>query len=154
MLSLLAILICVASVFITNKLVKELKSEETKKIEIWAQATKQLVNSYSQGDFSLAIKSDQTVVEKLKEIFDPEIPVNIYDLGLIYDIVVSENGDVDILMTLTAPACPVAGTLPGEIAEKVSLVDNVGIVRVKITWDPPWTPENMSEVAKVALDMF
>ena len=105
-------------------------------------------------DVSLAIKSDQTVVEKLKEIFDPEIPVNIYDLGLIYDIVVSENGDVDILMTLTAPACPVAGTLPGEIAEKVSLVDNVGIVRVKITWDPPWTPENMSEVAKVALDMF
>ena len=105
-------------------------------------------------DVSLAIKSDQTVVEKLKEIFDPEIPVNIYDLGLIYDIVVSENGDVEILMTLTAPACPVAGTLPGEIAEKVSLVDNVGIVRVKITWDPPWTPENMSEVAKVALDMF
>ena len=100
------------------------------------------------------IKSDLEVVQKLKEIFDPEIPVNIYDLGLIYDIVINKNGDVEIVMTLTAPACPVAGTLPGEIAKKVSTLDNVGIVSVKITWDPPWTPENMSEVAKVALDMF
>ena len=94
------------------------------------------------------------VIAEIKKIYDPEIPVNIYDLGLIYDILVSQQGDVEILMTLTAPACPVAGTLPGEIAEKVSLVDNVGIVKVKITWDPPWTPENMSDVAKVALDMF
>ena len=106
------------------------------------------------ADGCLPIESDREVVEKLKEIFDPEIPVNIYDLGLIYDILVSQQGDVEILMTLTAPACPVAGTLPGEIAEKVSSVDNVGIVKVKITWDPPWTPENMSDVAKVALDMF
>ena len=100
-------------------------------------------------------KADEIqIIDALMEVKDPEIPVNIYDLGLIYEIDCLDNCNVNIKMSLTAPACPVAGTLPGEIAEKVSLVDNVGIVKVKITWDPPWTPENMSDVAKVALDMF
>ena len=94
------------------------------------------------------------VIEALKEIYDPEIPVNIYDLGLIYELKVKDSGDVDVLMTLTAPACPVAGSLPKEVADVVAAVEGVGVASVTITWDPPWTPANMSEVAKVALDMF
>jgi len=100
------------------------------------------------------IASEYAVVEAMRSVFDPEIPVNIYDLGLIYDLNIKDDGDVDVLMTLTAPACPVAGSLPGEVAESVAAVDGVGEVEITITWDPPWTPEHMSEVAKVALDMF
>ncbi len=101
-----------------------------------------------------ATLSESAVVEALRSVFDPEIPVNIYDLGLIYDIALRDQGNVDIRMTLTAPACPVAGTLPGEVAQTVADVAGAGEVAVTITWDPPWTPENMSEVARVALDMF
>lgn len=100
------------------------------------------------------IASEDAVVEAMRSVFDPEIPVNIYDLGLIYDLNIRDDGDVDVLMTLTAPACPVAGSLPGEVAESIAAVDGIGEVAVTITWDPPWTPEHMSEVAKVALDMF
>ena len=101
-----------------------------------------------------AAASEDAVVEALRTVFDPEIPVNIYDLGLIYDIAIAESGKVDIKMTLTAPACPVAGTLPKEVADRVAEVKGVGEVDVIITWDPPWSPANMSEVARVALDMF
>lgn len=105
-------------------------------------------------DLAVPISSEDEVVEALRTVYDPEIPVNIYDLGLIYSLQIAENGDVAISMTLTAPACPVAGTLPQEIADAVANLAGVGEVAVTITWDPPWTPENMSEVAKVALDMF
>ena len=98
--------------------------------------------------------TESAVVEALRSVFDPEIPVNIYDLGLIYDVSLQETGNVDILMTLTAPACPVAGILPGEVADAVSAIEGTGEISVTMTWDPPWTPENMSEVARVALDMF
>ncbi len=100
------------------------------------------------------VPNEESVVEALRSVYDPEIPVNIYDLGLIYDMKIAENGDVAIKMTLTAPACPVAGSMPGEVAETVARVDGVGEVEVTMTWDPPWTQANMSEVAKVALDMF
>lgn len=100
------------------------------------------------------VASEDSVVEALRTVFDPEIPVNIYDLGLIYDIKIADTGNVDVLMTLTAPACPVAGTLPKEVADKVAAVQGVGEASVTITWDPPWTQANMSEVARVALDMF
>lgn len=100
------------------------------------------------------VADEDAVVEALRGVYDPEIPVNIYDLGLIYDIKVQDSGNVDISMTLTAPACPVAGSLPGEVAQAVANVEGVGEVEVKLTWEPPWTPANMSEVAKVALDMF
>ncbi|NKB44763.1 MAG: DUF59 domain-containing protein [Alphaproteobacteria bacterium] len=100
------------------------------------------------------VATESAVVEALRSVFDPEIPVNIYDLGLIYDMSISERGNVDVTMTLTAPACPVAGTLPGEVADAVAATKGTGEVAVTITWDPPWTPENMSEVARVALDMF
>lgn len=100
------------------------------------------------------VANEDSIVEALRTVFDPEIPVNIYDLGLIYDLKIKDQGNVDVLMTLTAPACPVAGTLPQEVADKVAAVHGVGEVGVTITWDPPWTPANMSEVARVALDMF
>ena len=100
------------------------------------------------------VATEESVIEAMRGVFDPEIPVNIYDLGLIYKIDIKDSGNVDVTMTLTAPACPVAGTLPREVADKVALVDGVGEVAVTITWDPPWTPANMSETARVALDMF
>jgi len=94
------------------------------------------------------------IAESLKEIFDPEIPVNIYDLGLIYDINVNDAGDVRVLMTLTAPNCPAAGILPGEIAECVSKIPGVARVGVQLTFDVPWNVDMMSEIAKVDLGML
>jgi FeS assembly SUF system protein len=102
----------------------------------------------------LPIAEKDAVIEALKEVHDPEIPVNIYDLGLIYEVDLDEKGNVRIVMTLTAPACPVAGILPGETAEKVAAVAGVGEVEVHLTWEPAWSMERMSEVARVALDMF
>jgi len=93
------------------------------------------------------------VIGKLKKIFDPEIPVSIYDLGLIYKIDCLDNCDVKINMSLTAPACPVAGELPKEVCEKVSSIDNVGEVEVKLIWEPAWTKDMMSEDAKLLLDI-
>lgn len=101
-----------------------------------------------------AVADEDAVVEALRTVHDPEIPVNIYDLGLIYTNDIDAKGDVHIVMTLTAPACPVAGEMPGEVAEAVAKVEGVGEVTVVLTWDPPWTPDNMSDVARVALDMF
>jgi FeS assembly SUF system protein len=91
------------------------------------------------------------IVEVLKSIYDPEIPVDIYELGLIYDVMVSENNDVKILMTLTSPNCPVAETLPVEIEEKVKTLEEVKSAEVEITFDPMWTQDMMSEEAKLEL---
>ncbi|MBI9040937.1 DUF59 domain-containing protein [Lutibacter sp.] len=91
------------------------------------------------------------IVEKLKTIYDPEIPVDIFELGLIYDVFVSENNDVKILMTLTSPNCPVAETLPVEIEEKVRTIEEVKSAEVEITFDPMWTQDMMSEEAKLEL---
>jgi len=91
------------------------------------------------------------IVEMIKTIFDPEIPVNIYELGLIYDVFVNEDKDVKILMTLTTPNCPVAETLPMEVEEKVRSLDEVRNAEVEITFDPPWTQDMMSEEAKLEL---
>lgn len=96
----------------------------------------------------------EDVIEMLKTIYDPEIPVNIYELGLIYGIDVSESGNVVIKMTLTAPGCPVAQTFPGDIENKVSSVAGVNKVHVELVWDPPWTREKMSEAAQLQLGMF
>lgn len=94
------------------------------------------------------------IVTALSSVFDPEIPVNIYDLGLIYDIVAHDNGDVYITMSLTAPGCPVAGILPQQAADAVAVLDKVGLVEVELIWDPPWTKDRMSDDARLALDMF
>ncbi|MFD0761387.1 iron-sulfur cluster assembly protein [Lutibacter aestuarii] len=91
------------------------------------------------------------IVTMLKTIYDPEIPVDIFELGLIYDVFVSENNDVKILMTLTSPNCPVAETLPVEIEEKVNSIDEVKNTEVEITFDPMWTQDMMSEEAKLEL---
>lgn len=90
-------------------------------------------------------------IEVLSTIFDPEIPVNIYELGLVYDVAASEDGDLTITMTLTTPNCPVAGSMPGEVEGKVGALPGVRHVDVNLVWDPPWTPEKMSEAAKLEL---
>ena len=91
------------------------------------------------------------IVVVLKSIFDPEIPVDIYELGLIYDVMVSEENDIKILMTLTSPNCPVAETLPIEVEEKVKTLEEVRDCNVEITFDPTWTQDLMSEEAKLEL---
>jgi FeS assembly SUF system protein len=94
------------------------------------------------------------IVEALKTVFDPEIPVNIYELGLIYDIDVQEEGKVQVKMTLTAPGCPVAGSLPIEVKNKVESVPGVTSADVELVWDPAWNPSMMSEAARLQLGMF
>lgn len=94
------------------------------------------------------------VVEALKQVFDPEIPVNIYDLGLIYDVIVDPSSTVGIRMTLTAPACPAAQFLPGEVKNRVAAVPGVADVKVDVVWDPPWDRDRMSDAAKLQLGMF
>src|SRR6056300_1152925 len=96
----------------------------------------------------------ESIVKVLKTIYDPEIPVDIYELGLIYDVMVNEDNEVRILMTLTSPNCPVAETLPVEVEEKVKSIDAIKDVEVEITFDPPWTQELMSEAAKLELGML
>lgn len=98
--------------------------------------------------------SDAAIIEALRTVYDPEIPVNIYDLGLIYRLETTEDGDVTIDMTLTAPACPVAGEMPAQVANAVAAVPGVGQVEVRLVWDPPWTKDLMSEDAKLALGIF
>ena len=96
----------------------------------------------------------EQIVTVLKGIYDPEIPVDIYELGLIYDVMVSEDSEVKILMTLTSPNCPVAETLPKEVEEKVKSINGIKDVIVEITFDPPWTKDLMSEEAKLELGML
>ena len=102
----------------------------------------------------ITIASDEAIIEALRTVHDPEIPVNIYDLGLIYNTEQLENGDVKILMTLTAPACPVAGEMPYDVAAAVSAVNGVGEVEVELTWEPAWTQDRMTEDAKLVLNIF
>ena len=94
------------------------------------------------------------IVAAIKEIYDPEIPVNIYELGLIYKVVVNENKDVYIEMTLTSPGCPVAQEMPGWVQSAIMPIDGVGHVDVDIVWDPTWDPSMMAETAKLQLNMF
>ncbi|TDS51835.1 SUF system Fe-S cluster assembly protein [Myroides indicus] len=96
----------------------------------------------------------ENIVKVLKTIYDPEIPVDIYELGLIYDVFVNETSDVKILMTLTSPNCPVAETLPMEVEEKIKSIDEVKGVEVELTFDPPWSQDLMSEEAKLELGML
>lgn len=91
------------------------------------------------------------IVKVIKTCYDPEIPVNIFELGLIYDIMVDDNGVAYIKMTLTSPACPAAGTLPAEVEHKTKMVPGISDAKVEIVWDPPWNMEMMSESAKLEL---
>ena len=96
-------------------------------------------------------KIENKIINVLKAIFDPEIPVDIYELGLIYDVFVNEDNEVKIMMTLTSPNCPVAESLPQEVEEKIKSIDEVKTAEVEITFDPPWTKDLMSEEAKLEL---
>jgi FeS assembly SUF system protein len=93
----------------------------------------------------------EEIIGALKKVYDPEMPVNIYELGLIYDLTVDDAGRADIRMTLTAPNCPVAGTMPGEVERAVRAVPGVSDVKLELTFDPPWTKDRMSEAAKLEL---
>lgn len=97
---------------------------------------------------------EERIVAALRTVYDPEIPVNVYDLGLIYAIDVGADGAVEIRMTLTAPACPVAGMMPGLVESAVRQVDGVTAVRVDLVWDPPWNKERMSDEARLQLGML
>ncbi len=98
--------------------------------------------------------TEDGVVAALKTVYDPEIPVDIYELGLIYNIRLAATGAVEVDMTLTAPGCPVAGSLPEEARRAVLTAPGVTEAKVTLVWDPPWTPDRLSEVARVQLDMF
>ena len=108
--------------------------------------------SDSQQDNPAAPVTEETVVEVLRTVYDPEIPVSIYDLGLIYRIQI-EDSVVHVRMTLTTPACPVAGSLPGQVETRIKAIAGVNDATVELVWDPPWTPEKMSEAAKLQLNM-
>ncbi|MFY7811221.1 MAG: SUF system Fe-S cluster assembly protein [Flavobacterium sp.] len=105
-------------------------------------------------EFKDEINLGESIVKTLKSIYDPEIPVDIYELGLIYDVMINEDADVKILMTLTSPNCPVAETLPAEVEEKVRSIDAVKSCEVEITFEPTWTKDLMSEEAKLELGML
>jgi FeS assembly SUF system protein len=96
----------------------------------------------------------QDIVNAIKTVYDPEIPVNVYDLGLIYDIAINANRQVSIQMTLTAPACPVAGILPGQVGAVVENVEGVSEATVELVWDPPWSQERISEEAQLTLGLL
>jgi FeS assembly SUF system protein len=103
------------------------------------------------GDAPETRPSEADVIQALCTVYDPEIPVNIYELGLVYDVEVHDDGRVEVVMTLTSPGCPVAAEMPGYVENAISGVDRVTKVDVEITWDPPWTPDMMSEAARLEL---
>ena len=96
----------------------------------------------------------QRIVEVMQTVYDPEIPVNIYELGMVYDIQIDEETNATVTMTLTSPACPVAGSLPGEVEFRIGTIEGLKSARVNLVWEPPWTPDRMSEAAKLQLGMM
>ena len=122
------------------------------------ELTREAQGTDSSVDAQGASSADESLREKIitmiKTCYDPEIPVDIYELGLIYELDIGKDGSIRIVMSLTAPGCPVAGEMPGQVAEAVAAVEGVGEVEVELTWDPPWTPERMSEDARLALGMM
>lgn len=103
-------------------------------------------------DEKVAVEAD--VIEAIKTVSDPEIMINVYDMGLIYNIEIRDNGAVYVAMTLTAPGCPVAGILPQQVADAVALVEGTGKIEVRIVWEPAWTIERLSEDARAMIEMF
>ena len=112
-----------------------------------------IVKLGSKNTFDTISIREKDIISNLTNVYDPEIPVNIYDLGLIYDINISKGNNVFIKMSLTSPGCPVAGELPKQVADELTKIKNIGLIEVELVWDPPWTKERMSEDAKLALDI-
>jgi len=101
-----------------------------------------------------AVAQLEDVIEAVRQVYDPEIPVNVYDMGLIYNIDIQKNGDVFVDMTLTAPGCPVAGVLPQQVADAIAALEGVGLVEVKIVWEPLWTIDCMTDEGRAMVDLF
>jgi FeS assembly SUF system protein len=124
-----------------------------------AQATEPAPNAVVTGESSSLPPEElesfgKELIAAIKTVYDPEIPVDIFELGLIYKVDVADNKDVTIDMTLTAPGCPVAGEMPGMVKDALAVVPGIGEVAVNMVFDPPWTPDRMSEEAKLELNMF
>ena len=119
-------------------------------------AMQQDYTAYAGSKLGSGVKKStkEEVIEALRTVSDPEIMINIWDMGLIYRIDIKDDGDIDIDMTVTAPTCPVAGILPQQAADAVAALDGVGIVTVKVVWEPAWTIENMSEEARAMFEFF
>ena len=129
---------------------EELKAEEVKELEV----AEQDITEPEIGAAEPKNPLEEQIIATLHTCFDPEIPVDIYELGLIYGIDIKRTGEVNIRMTLTSPGCPVAGSLPGEVEQKVGAIPGVTSAKVELVWDPPWCMDNMSEAAKLQLGMF
>jgi FeS assembly SUF system protein len=112
------------------------------------------VTSWTPDGETKAVVTEDAVINAIATVFDPEIPVNIYELGLIYAVEIAESGDVKVEMTLTAPACPSAQELPEMVRDAIKTIDGVANVTVDTVWDPPWDPSRMSEDARLSLNMF
>ena len=128
------------------------RSREAVKLEI--QSALHVFRKQQDEGAAPADPQRDRIIETLRTVFDPEIPVNIYELGLVYDIIVDADAVVGIRMTLTAPACPAAQTLPVEVEYKLRQIPGVADVKVDIVWDPPWDRDKMSDAAKLALGMY
>ena len=100
------------------------------------------------------IVNEEAIIKEIKKVFDPEIPVNIYDLGLIYNLDIDKNNNIAIQMTLTTPNCPVAGSMPESVGKAVSKIEGISSIKVELVWEPKWTKDMMTEDAKLALDIF
>ena len=100
------------------------------------------------------IVNEEEIIKEIKKVFDPEIPVNIYDLGLIYNLDIDKNNNITIKMTLTTPNCPVAGSMPESVGKAVSEIEGISSIKVELVWEPKWTKDMMTEDAKLALDIF
>ena len=112
------------------------------------------VHAGTPKDPAVPLADEDAVVEALRSVFDPEIPVNIYDLGLIYDVEITPEHHAKIKMTLTTPHCPVAESMPGEVELRVGAVPGIGDAEVELVWDPPWDPQKMSDEARLELGML
>ena len=118
------------------------------------QNTPFIAKAGNKNDVSTIPIEESEIIERLQTIHDPELPVNIYDLGLIYEIKLMEKNDLKIKMSLTAPGCPVAGEMPGQVANTLAKIPNIGLIEVELVWEPAWTKDMMSEDAKMALDIY
>ena len=137
-----------------EEIVMEEKVEETIPAPIVREPLVAPGEAPKPSDLSPGIQTAQLegrIIEALSTIFDPEIPVNIYELGLIYDLSITADNCVRVEMTLTSPSCPVAESLPGEVEQKVREVEDVSDVALELVWDPPWTPDRMTEAARLEL---
>jgi FeS assembly SUF system protein len=137
-----------------NNKIGEQEAAENTPVEVKAETGQPAAGQTSANGGAEAEALKEKVVEAVKTCYDPEIPVNIYELGLIYDISVNPASEVEVKMTLTSPACPAAMSLPGEVEDKIRVMAKPKDVKVEVVWDPPWNPDMMSEAARLQLGMM